>query len=299
MTTGLGRWPDHPKFIKECRKCGETFACGDQRRIWCSRVCSGGKRLNRDGETHPVSHPRLVLVCQQCKGPFKKRKDSIGIYCSNECKFAAQRVYLCVEEADLAERWRERERKGLPIFGQEERECLHCSLPFIPGRDNGKYCSQECAAIAAIPINREHSRQRGVRRKQAKVIPPRDCRECGTSFVPDRYGDRRRVFCSTDCQTKSLKRIHRKKDKARRKGATVESVDPLVVFARDRWRCQLCGIRTPKRLKGSYAAKAPELDHIIPLSQGGEHSYRNTQCACRDCNMRKAASALGQLRLFG
>ena len=74
----------------------------------------------------------------------------------------------------------------------------------------------------------------------------------------------------------------------------VETVDPLGVFERDGWRCQLCGARTPKERRGTYHDRAPELDHILPLSKGGEHSYANTQCACRRCNHGKGAEPMGQ-----
>lgn len=82
-------------------------------------------------------------------------------------------------------------------------------------------------------------------------------------------------------------------------GATTEKVDPFKVFDRDRWRCQLCGIKTPKAKRGGFEKDAPELDHIVPLSKGGEHSYRNTHCACRRCNGSKKDATRGQFRLFG
>jgi 5-methylcytosine-specific restriction endonuclease McrA len=47
------------------------------------------------------------------------------------------------------------------------------------------------------------------------------------------------------------------------------------VFARDGWACQYCG------------APAENLDHVIPKSRGGEHSWENVVAACRRCNARK------------
>jgi 5-methylcytosine-specific restriction endonuclease McrA len=87
--------------------------------------------------------------------------------------------------------------------------------------------------------------------------------------------------------------------KLRRRGAAVETIDPVKVLIRDRWTCQLCGAATPKRLRGSYDDRAPEVDHIVPIAAGGEHSYANTQCACRRCNLDKSDKPLGQMRLFG
>jgi 5-methylcytosine-specific restriction endonuclease McrA len=47
------------------------------------------------------------------------------------------------------------------------------------------------------------------------------------------------------------------------------------VFARDSHRCQYCG------------AAAESIDHIIPRSKGGEHTWENVVAACRSCNVRK------------
>jgi 5-methylcytosine-specific restriction endonuclease McrA len=47
------------------------------------------------------------------------------------------------------------------------------------------------------------------------------------------------------------------------------------VFARDGHRCQYCG------------AAAENLDHVIPRSKGGPHSWENVVAACRPCNSRK------------
>jgi 5-methylcytosine-specific restriction endonuclease McrA len=48
-----------------------------------------------------------------------------------------------------------------------------------------------------------------------------------------------------------------------------------LVFARDNHRCQYCG-RT-----------AESIDHVIPRSRGGAHSWDNVVAACRKCNMSK------------
>ena len=47
------------------------------------------------------------------------------------------------------------------------------------------------------------------------------------------------------------------------------------VFARDEWTCQYC------------AAPAENLDHVIPRSRGGTHTWENVVAACRRCNAKK------------
>lgn len=77
--------------------------------------------------------------------------------------------------------------------------------------------------------------------------------------------------------------------RSRRRGAKiVEQVVPLVVFKRDRWICQICHHRVSRLLTGRDRM-GPTLDHVIPLSKGGEHSYKNTRLAHRSCNSAKGA----------
>lgn len=47
------------------------------------------------------------------------------------------------------------------------------------------------------------------------------------------------------------------------------------IFARDEWTCQYCG------------AAAENLDHVVPRSRGGTHTWDNIVAACRRCNSRK------------
>jgi hypothetical protein len=87
--------------------------------------------------------------------------------------------------------------------------------------------------------------------------------------------------------------------RARYYGVAYEKVDAGFVFERDGWRCQICGDKTPARLRGGSDPKAPELDHRIQMSRGGAHDYENVQLACRQCNGRKGfRKIVGQVALF-
>jgi 5-methylcytosine-specific restriction endonuclease McrA len=54
------------------------------------------------------------------------------------------------------------------------------------------------------------------------------------------------------------------------------------VFARDHHRCQYCG------------TNAENLDHIIPRSRGGTHTWDNVVASCRRCNARKEDRLLSE-----
>jgi 5-methylcytosine-specific restriction endonuclease McrA len=133
-----------------------------------------------------------------------------------------------------------------------------------------------------------------------KKMIKRICKECGKEFIP-KYGDKRRSFCSEFCCHKYTVKAKYKdaRKRARALGVYYEYVNPLKVFKRDGWCCQLCGKKLKPKHRGTYRDDAPELDHIIPWAQGGEHSYRNTQLACRKCNAEKGAQSIGQMLLFG
>jgi hypothetical protein len=164
------------------------------------------------------------------------------------------------------------------------RQCLHCQsiLPPRSERGRGRYrlfCDYRC------------------RKRKIQVLEP--CRElscphCNLVFMQKQHGQK---FCSVSCQ----KKVEWSNRNHRRRLITDggELFSALEIFRRDRWKCQLCGIRVLKSKRGTPDPRAPELDHIIPLSRGGEHSRLNTQCACRKCNMAKGDQPLGQLRLFG
>jgi 5-methylcytosine-specific restriction endonuclease McrA len=108
---------------------------------------------------------------------------------------------------------------------------------------------------------------------------------------------RKKLYCSNGCRkqsprTKAGQRKHKAKRKAIEKGATTKPFDPIMVLERDGWKCKMCGIDTPKEKRGSYDLNAPEVDHIHPISKGGEHSMENTQCLCRRCNASKGNKIL-------
>ena len=118
---------------------------------------------------------------------------------------------------------------------------------------------------------------------------------------PKKVKGYRDKYCENNIE--KLKIFYQKKNHVRRaliRNVTIEDFNPSEVFERDNYICQLCGIKTLPNLKSQYHSKRPELDHIIPLSKGGEHSKRNTQCLCRKCNMEKSNTGVGdQLRMFG
>lgn len=86
---------------------------------------------------------------------------------------------------------------------------------------------------------------------------------------------------------------------ARLAHAYIEDIDVRVLADRDQWRCHICGYKVPRKATHPNP-KSASIDHLVPVSEGGEHSYRNTALAHLRCNLAKNVKAIGeQLRLIG
>lgn len=129
--------------------------------------------------------------------------------------------------------------------------------------------------------------------RHPRVVKP--CEACGTP-VEREARVRYRTACSTRCR--NLLTWGRPEgttytwdadaqDRARRAGAAiVEPISRDVVGTRDRWTCQVCH-RPTDRTADPIHPDAPTVDHVVPLSKGGQHTMANVQVACYSCNSRK------------
>ena len=122
--------------------------------------------------------------------------------------------------------------------------------------------------------------------KTARYVPKPKwqaiCGHCGTDFMANK---RRSIFCSRECFEVGRHRRAGKYVQARR-ARTVEPFFPSEVYERDGWTCGLC--QEPiDRLAVKPHPMSPSIDHVIPISKGGEHSLRNVQAAHLGCNVKK------------
>jgi 5-methylcytosine-specific restriction endonuclease McrA len=115
------------------------------------------------------------------------------------------------------------------------------------------------------------------------------CKYCDAEFTPL---NPQVSYCTDNCRRKAS---WSSRNAWRKKVAKISAVNPAKVFDRANWRCESCGKKLSLAKRGTFGHDAPEVDHIMPLSKGGEHSYSNTRCLCRGCNIRKSAKPEGQL----
>lgn len=59
-----------------------------------------------------------------------------------------------------------------------------------------------------------------------------------------------------------------------------------VLYARDAWSCQYCGVR--------LNSGGLTIDHVVPKALGGKTTWHNCVTACKPCNRKKGCMLLGK-----
>jgi len=158
--------------------------------------------------------------------------------------------------------------------------CRYCKGWFQHGRSNRRHCGDDECRLA---YNAERMREFNAKKAE----------ELGESYYRQfRAGAYEKAKAHPDGPPRTrYADTYRKGDqvrRARKLGATVEEFSDLEIYERDGWTCQLCSGDVDSSLRWPEPMSA-SLDHVIPLSRGGEHSRVNTQLAHLDCNVRKGA----------
>lgn len=206
--------------------------------------------------------PEPSNSCAECGSGFTARAGGKPQrYCSKQCYSAAA----------SKRRWAGRPVKTAP--------CWICGTPCQ--QFNGiALCSAGCKALRVADT-----------RSISTPITCRDCERCGRTFVGRVRSNRR--YCSRPCAQAAAKTYY----KHRRR--TVERVGDKITIQtlgeRDGWVCHICGRKVRKRFGND--SLAPSIDHLIPISDGGAHAWRNVAVAHKGCNSQRRTSGPAQLRL--
>ena len=279
-----------------CLTCGTDFPRkGVRGRIpkYCSKGCRPSKKEPK---------PSRVGTCVNCGAEFAvpAKAGALPSYCSGACEYQVKYI-----------------EAGSPTR-RDPVSCQRCGIVFVPYNERGpapEHCSEYCryrSTRGPGTSRYERDRTRSIARSAAKAAsrPRTPCRVCSSPVEPPR-----RTLCSDECYRRASAessievqraykeehghwpRANHTENKAKRSArdarrrirlaqATVEVFDPAEVFARDGWVCQLCNEPVDKNLEFPDP-RSKSLDHIVPVSKGGEHSRKNTQLAHFGCNSRK------------
>lgn len=273
--------------MKSCEWCRCTFQSVVVSARYCRPLCR--KRAEN------ARRSSVELVCDRCGVAFRSKNKSAR-HCSNLCvargntrSAEERRAWVLKGKAksdkeiarSVSARYKEHVKAGYRLL-----PCDQCGTPCDSRR---KYCSGDCRAAA---------NDFWINSIKGAVY---ECPICSVAFCPLLKNWGRRA-CSDECaqiMKNNQKRAGKQVRRAVINGARFEKVIADRVFDRDGWKCQICGTKTDRSRRGKHHVRSPELDHRVPLSKGGTHTYDNVQTACRSCNSEKSnRSSVGQMPLF-
>lgn len=158
--------------------------------------------------------------------------------------------------------------------------CTVCGIEFRYGDVwMKKFCSTDC-------LNKHKEQLESERNKE------RICEECGSSFTMK--GSKRKSYCSEQCCKRNQNR--RKELKNKFKNAKIDySISLKKLYERDNGVCYICGEMCDWEDYGVRDCgtiicgdRYPSIEHIVPASRGGSHTWDNVALAHRHCNTMKS-----------
>lgn len=278
-----------------CRVCGNEFnKLG--RSVTCSSKCSDINR-KRHYEKYKINNKSNRGVYAECKICGEKfRKYGTTLTCSAKCREINNRNLIYAGTKKWVKK-RQKDKKGI---------CKICGKEFLKNGSSTKCCSDECRVVNSKRREYAKSKKKELKRQLQRIVS-KICPVCGKTFK----GNGNKYFCSEDCRT-----LHRKRQKSLKKiskrfaGREIDltiTLDALV--ERDNNICYICGeicdsndftIVNGNTICGN---KYPSIDHVIPASKGGTHTWDNVKLAHRICNSYKCDSLYkenkeGQMEMF-
>lgn len=230
-------------------------------------------RLCYSGSTALPVHP---TECLGCGGPIRepKARGSKPQYCDDTCRRSAherRRRESGQRDAELAAKRLANDLKPKPVH-----TCLQCKASFTSTHRKSTFCSSKCLNRYTDLNNplrcSEADCGRGVRAKGLCAMHWRCKARADGREAPEPWSERRKA------------NYHKRR--AQKLGTQVEDIRPVDIYERDIWLCGLC--LTPVDPDVSWPdPMSASLDHVLPLSKGGTHTYENVQLAHLTCNVSK------------
>lgn len=257
--------------VYECKICGKLFS--GRKRKYCSQACSDEARRirnrNRWRKDNPNWNEQITSTCKYCGKEFiHSKRVPNAKYCSDKCRYTAISRAKGIRPMDVV--IKERKEQARINYEANKKQRL----------------------IKNIKKLIENTIKELEREEEIKELT-RPCLECGDMF----YNPSHTVLvCSSECSRKRNRRLSRMAYKRRINEHNLVDKDISLVrlYKRDGGVCYICGEHcnwSDKEVtEEGYTIvgdKYPTIEHVIPLSKGGKHSWDNVKLSCMRCNVLK------------
>jgi 5-methylcytosine-specific restriction endonuclease McrA len=232
----------------------------DQVRYYCRRNnLTGTKGINKfhkDRELSFIKSLKSNNIGYEYIGGYKNNISSVTLRC-NRCG------EVVVRNASFVRKNRTHQR----------HECCTAKTKLISSLT--KVLSNRCKQLMREQAN-----------KQRELLLNKVCIECGTEFKANTL---KRIYCSDQCSNKRQNRIRElKRNKRLRQNGKIDySITLTKLIKRDKGVCSICGRKVMLDVNCQHDLY-PSIDHILPVSKGGTHTWGNVQLAHRVCNTVKS-----------
>lgn len=191
-------------------------------------------------------------ICKRCGKSFKGDRLQ---YCSDECRIKPE----------------EHKVNNYVPKPKHVEVCVNCNKEYETHSTSSKYCSYGCRYEYKV---------------KQKPVHNIKCKECGKWFSST---NKRKTYCSTKCGDKHDNRLKemRRRKRIRRNGKIDWDISVERLVKRDNGICYLCGekVKVNANTNDDYY---PSIEHVLPISKGGTHTWNNVKLAHRICNSLKA-----------
>ena len=204
--------------------------------------------------------------------------DLLHEWCSERVNY-----YRSIKDCKKNEAW-EKTYKEIESqsFGGIEESCRVCGVFFYDNLERHKgvtsiYCSVECQTKAKL-----------------------NCIQCAEEYIVGNASQIKRLtrlmgFCTSEClklfkdnRAADSRYIGSMRQKIKLFGGELdESVTRRVLFEKSQGICAICKKETIFNKEEEFNPLLATVDHIIPWTKGGSHTWNNVQLCCFMCNIRK------------
>lgn len=297
-----------PKGIRKfiCGYCGNEFE-SSIKKIFCSKECASkfhGEKHQKERKESRNSRNRKQ--CEVCGKEFIDKSSSLTAkYCSDECrKEAKTKTQICV-------------KCGKEFKSNKSQICVDCRPKAVKvkckncGKEttNKVYCSKECREANTqyytkickecgkefTTSSKTQSRcsEECIKKYQSKTYT-RECKHCGKVFTTK---NEQQLYCSKKCIRKLISKNNELKRERRvhENGQFDKGISLKKLIKKEKNICYLCGkecdsddFYIDERGTQISGDNYPSIEHVIPISKGGTHTWDNVRLAHRGCNSKKS-----------
>jgi len=271
---------ENKKFLNiKCNVCGSEFIAKRIGMKYCSKKCRKNGLIdspeNRIKRKRRLSETKIIF-CKDCGKGIETRFHNTK-YC-DECRNSKKSSQNIIKKLKI-------EKRKFP----NGRICTICGNAISKTHLNAIYCDK-CRDDQDKKIKSMWQEERYI-----KAYPKnKECKICGKSYFATRKNPN---CCSEKCNKEMIKENNKKwrkenkehykilDHKRRELKKRAGSVKDIAIHYKNKLKifgntCVYCGCSVELRLT---------VDHLIPLSKGGDNSYNNIVPACKSCNSRKSA----------